>query len=453
MTQWHRLDGDGQFPPARNETPRWVDRGADGTTDRRTLTVVPVSRHATPAVTAEQAQAVELTARHALAPGVVGLVGRAGTGKTTCLRALRDLLRRDYGREVVLSAVTNRAASVLAGKAAGEVLTVHRACVTPRLREPLPQLLKWLEDGCRHDPPHAVVVRWPTVLGWRDRGAPCDSREALHWLGIRFGDWVERWAPKPRQPGTILIVDEASMLGAKLLAPAREVYDTVVLVGDRRQLPPVKDAPTLHVLPSDCVAKLSAVHRQAQHSPVLEIAERAWQTRQLIAPAGRYGPSDAAHGVPVLVWRNATRERYTREIRAALGLPPGRVAPGEPVICRSTFSADRARGLTNNSAWTVVRTDGTGVELVDARGERVSVERVAMEELSAAGGTPFRFGYALTVHTAQGGEWPTVAVDAEDARACATARPRAEARRWAYTAATRAARSVVLVSGVAEVGR
>jgi exodeoxyribonuclease-5 len=410
---------------------------------------VPASEHATPSVSDEQAQAVELTARRAQAPGVVGLVGRAGTGKTTCLRTLRDTLACHYGREVVLSAVTNRAAGVLAGKAGAGVVTVHRACVTPRLREPLPQLLTWLDDGAFYAPPPAVEAQWPAVRAWLSDGVPRDAREALHRLGIRFGDWVERWAPKPRQPGAILIVDEASMLGAQLLASAREVYDTVVLVGDRRQLPPVKDAPTLHALPSDRVATLSTVHRHARQSAVYEIAERAWQTGQLVAPAAVYRPDDAMRGGPVLVWRNATRERYTRAIRAALGLPPGRVVPGEPLVCRSTFPGDRARGLTNNSAWTVVATDGVGAELEGANGERVRVERIALEEFGAAAGTPFRFGYALTVHTAQGGEWPTVAVDAEDARARAAGFQKSEARHWAYTAATRAAQSIVLVEGVA----
>jgi exodeoxyribonuclease-5 len=309
-------------------------------------------------------------------------------------------------------------------------------------------LLQWLDGGCFGAPPRAVVARWPVVGEWWIYGLDIDQHEALRRLGIRFADWVQGWEPKPRCPGAILVIDEASMLGAKLLALARAVYDTVVLVGDRRQLAPVNDAPALHVLAPEHVAALTTVHQQAWQSPVLDIAERAWQTGRLVAPTGHYGPADAAQGTPLVVWRNETRKRYTREIRAALGLPSARIARGEPVVCRSKRPADRARGLHNNSAWTVVDTDGKRAELLDPNGETVQVARIAMEEFGSAAGTPFRFGYALTAHAAQGGEWPHVVVDAKDAAAHAAARLPDEARRWAYTAATRAAQSLRLVAGV-----
>src|SRR5262249_20407776 len=72
--------------------------------------------------------------------------------------------------------------------------------------------------------------------------------------------------------------------------------------------------------------------------------------------------------------------------------------------------------------------------------------RVHLEELDGTkpppDTIPFRFGYALTCHTAQGGEWSTVFIDKPDlfamARAGTTPKRRQEFQQWAYTAMTRA---------------
>ena len=54
----------------------------------------------------------------------------------------------------------------------------------------------------------------------------------------------------------------------------------------------------------------------------------------------------------------------------------------------------------------------------------------------------FRFGYALTAHTAQGGEWPTVYIDKQElyayARTCTKRNRQVEFQQWSYTAITRA---------------
>jgi superfamily I DNA/RNA helicase len=56
---------------------------------------------------------------------------------------------------------------------------------------------------------------------------------------------------------------------------------------------------------------------------------------------------------------------------------------------------------------------------------------------------PFDFGYALTVHSAQGSEWPRVIVwDDFNARAY---RP-AEYAKWLYTAITRAAKGCLVAA-------
>jgi hypothetical protein len=64
---------------------------------------------------------------------------------------------------------------------------------------------------------------------------------------------------------------------------------------------------------------------------------------------------------------------------------------------------------------------------------------------------PFRFGYCLTVHTAQGGEWPLVAISMADLMAYAgfCFRPggiKEDLQRWAYTAITRAKQTLCFLT-------
>jgi len=63
---------------------------------------------------------------------------------------------------------------------------------------------------------------------------------------------------------------------------------------------------------------------------------------------------------------------------------------------------------------------------------------------------PFRFGYCLTAHTAQGGEWPTVYIHGPSLRSyagyCSANELTDNLARWAYTAITRAKKSLGLLT-------
>jgi len=99
-----------------------------------------------------------------------------------------------------------------------------------------------------------------------------------------------------------------------------------------------------------------------------------------------------------------------------------------------------------NSMWRVVETDGIrGCILEDCFGQRSSKPvQVALEEYNQRGGLDCRFGYALTCHTAQGSEWPTVLIHVDDTRECLSRNQ--DCLKWLYTAVTRAKEKLIWVS-------
>ena len=370
---------------------------------------------------------------------IVLLSGAAGTGKTTTMKALALRLP-----DAVLSAPTLRAAAVLARKTGMEAASFHSATMIPKFREPLPALLHWIEHlGRSQSPPNDVMRRWPGNW-WRTAK---NEQEVFYRLGIGSTmEWIEAWVPQAEQPG-VLIVDEASMLSVELLDTAKAVYGQIILVGDPQQLPPVSGIPALSVVEPDWCFHLTQIHRQEDGSPLLDVAHNAFQTGFIDAPKRDYTAQDARNGVPILCWRNETRKARTAQIRALLGHPEGQLATGEPLVCKATRPKERERGFTNNSSWIVAGFEDGRYWLTDEAGNKHLV-KVAMEGWSQPDGIKFQFGYALTVHMAQGGEWPVVSVDAVDANAIAYKSPLRQVQTWAYTAVTRASTEFFLVDTV-----
>ena len=88
---------------------------------------------------------------------------------------------------------------------------------------------------------------------------------------------------------------------------------------------------------------------------------------------------------------------------------------GEPLVCRSTSSEDRADGFFNNALFRVVEVSARYSREVTVQEEGRSDTKTIQIHLEELGGEnvdplaiPLRFGYCFTPHTAQGGEWPTV---------------------------------------------
>lgn len=394
---------------------------------------------------------------------LVALRGLAGTGKTSLIPALRQGLE-DMGIPVTLGAPTHRAAMVLKRKGQADAQTMHSAALTSYFTPDYARAVQWLGESVPvkldtklpmpdvqglpwliHDKLHGQTTKAQTV---QRRAVQYGAKKALASIGINGKEHFAGFGPKM---GTgCLIIDEASMVGRDMLGLCMQAFPLVCLIGDPGQLPPVKDG--------SCLADvegfdLTEIHRQAADSPIIQLAyaarqgQRFWERLPSVAgqlEAWRSIDAEAFLESPLLVWRNTTRLECTRMIRQELGYPAEGLHVGEPLVCRSTDPADRSEGLYNNALFRVVEVleGGRAATIQEDCGDKTHSVYVHMEEVHGSNidpqAVPFRFGYCLTAHTAQGGEWPTVYISQPDLYAKAGSKNAEDFPCWAYTAITRA---------------
>jgi exodeoxyribonuclease V len=326
------------------------------------------------------------------------LHGLAGTGKTTVLAALaREAMGGDRNHKDgtipstaetpagFLLAPTGKAGAVLARKTGLPVSTLHKCLYMP---EETP-------DG-----------------------------------GVRFHKAVH----PGELDGCIALVDEASMIDHTLAADLLETGLRVIACGDPGQLPPVRGEQFF----SQADFVLTEVRRQARDSGIIRQAHAVRRRLPYTDDGDAFRIVDrrdtaALDSVDiVLCWKNETRHRLNRFIRSRRGIF-GQVQPlaGEPLICLENRGA-----LLNGEIRTVAEDYTSGDLQLDGLGiRRPWFEWLEPDGRWPRGSTPFGLAYAITVHKAQGSEWPVVGV-VDDFTG------RLDRERWLYTAVTRASKAV-----------
>ncbi len=470
------------------------------------------SANATPTLSPDQAEAWDALAdcfRHAgidlhaeeirpSQPGkgrVMAVLGKAGSGKTLLLtqitKALRqvgvDLVSADYEgrrrkdrRTVAILAPTNKAASVLRNRGV-PATTIHRILYTPVYDPEYERIAEWLAgDGPRPQmdslPPEAL----DRARAFYDLHASIPG--ALAAAGLRGSDFISGW--KRREDGLdIGLIDEASMLDEKQFDDLRAIFPVLILFGDPAQLAPVGLSGEMvfdRLAPPQRLV-LNRIHRQADDSPILDLAHALSDEKLLfedfesmVRAAARRDDrviwaerveSDLMARSPVLVWRNATRIRLIHAFRAAFGAPGDSLLPGEPLICdglelplkyRKKRIDLEARGLIKGAQVVYLgpgRKPGfSRLHVIGAEDPRLSAASIVKIEMpdseepfipyAARMGAAFLHGAAVTIHKSQGSQWPDVQVFAPDIAAAAWSN-RSEAglplwKRLAYVAITRA---------------
>ena len=157
----------------------------------------------------------------------------------------------------------------------------------------------------------------------------------------------------------------------------------------------------------------------------------------------------------VLVGINRTRRRYNQRLRQLAGFDARYPQAGDKLVC---LRNDPAKGLLNGSLWKVMTASAPGskpgINLLVSPDDGDTDRGVAkIKLLKAAFDNPdeevgwqlkrryddFDYGYALTVHKAQGSQWDNVMVFDESFAF------RDMRDRWLYTAITRAAERLTIV--------
>lgn len=402
----------------------------------------------------EQARALDDVAAWMKDPGrkpVLRMFGYAGTGKTTLARHLAE----QADGNVMFMAYTGKAASVMRAKGCAGAMTIHSSIYLPSGRSK--ELIRQLEDELAE---MKHVIHGGGGDPANDKGV--QKLEAA-LVEARFEAAKPAFTLNPASPvadATLVIVDECSMVDGRVGGDLLSFGTPLLVLGDPAQLPPVYGTGFFTSDEPDIM--LTEVHRQAAESPVLHLATLARRGERI--SYGTYGESrvisrrelmteDVTNSEQILVGKNATRRSFNKRCREIEGRERSLPEAGDRLVC---LRNDHKEGFLNGTLWTVAEVgidEGDSLLLtlgsVDEPGRPLIAANCTKHHFDGKDGRPdpwamdglqeMDYGYALTVHKAQGSQWNSVALFDESSVF------KADADKWLYTALTRAADRVLLV--------
>lgn len=350
---------------------------------------------------------------------VFRLFGYAGTGKTTLARYFAEHVDGD----VQFAAFTGKAAQVLRNKGASNARTIHS-------------------------------------LIYRPKGEEMIENESTGTSSMSPTFSLNRQSPVSK--AALIIVDECSMVDENLGRDLLSFGTPVLVLGDPGQLPPISGGGFFTDHEPDFM--LTEIHRQARDNPIIRVAMDARLGQNI--DLGDFGAVNVINrkdvdqanvlaADQVLVGTNKTRRRYNLRLRELKGFEGVLPQSGDKMVC---LRNDPAKGLLNGSLWNVMtaarETVKPGINLLIAPDDedagrssaKIRLLKAAFEDPEAE--IPwqqkrrfddFDFGYALTVHKAQGSQWNNIYLF-DESWAFKDMR-----ERWLYTAITRAAETLTIV--------
>jgi exodeoxyribonuclease-5 len=350
---------------------------------------------------------------------VFRLFGYAGTGKTTLARYFAE----HVDGEVLFAAFTGKAAQVLRARGAKNARTIHSLIYRPKGEEEV-----------------------------------SDEETGKTTVSPLFS--LNRQSPLAQ--AALIIIDECSMVDEALGKDLMSFGTPILVLGDPGQLPPISGGGFFTEHEPDIL--LTEIHRQARDNPIIDLAMQVREGREIMhgdyGTAQVIGKNDVDRDMvleadQVLVGINRTRRRYNQRLRELKGFDQTYPQAGDKLVC---LRNDPAKGLLNGSLWQVMtsskETVKPGINLL-VRPEDDDMDRgsAKIKLLKSAFDDPdlevpwqtkkryddFDYGYALTVHKAQGSQWNSVVLFDESFAF------RDSRERWLYTAITRAAERLVIV--------
>ena len=325
-------------------------------------------------------------------------------------------------------------------------------------------LARHVAEGAAAEPAYAAFTG-KAALVMRSKG--CAGATTIHALIYRAVEDDQGGAPTfklnhdgPASKAGLIVIDECSMVDAELGRDLLSFGKPILVLGDPAQLPPVKGGGFFTEAEPDVM--LTEIHRQAKDDPIIRLSSDVRTGGKLAF--GDYGTSRVIRRADlrqeavlaadqVLVGLNRTRRLYNQRLRQLLRIEGAAPAVGDKLVC---LRNDRAKGLINGGLWRVEAIRPPRKDLLrltlksDDEIGRASVKVSVLKQFFEGGEddlTPaqrrdsdqFDFGYALTVHKAQGSQWDNVILF-DEAYAFGENR-----NRWLYTGLTRAAKRLTVV--------
>ncbi len=391
-----------------------------------------------------------LAVSRALTHKITVLTGGPGTGKTTILRALVDILKAKKVK-VHLAAPTGRAAQRLAETTGGYASTIHR-------------LLKLDPGGGGFSTNESRPLNTDFLIV--DEASMLDSRLAAALLQA-----------VPAR-GHLLLVGDVDQLPS---VGAGDVLKDIIAVGSLNPEQALKEEPKVNVIP---VTRLSVIYRQQGQSNIVTIAHAvnggdtspppvvpdvasipAWSDLTFVAADSaedcvskvieictQYVPKHFSWFHPIKdiqilapmhkgvagVANLNTQLQASMNRSAARGIRIGAIEfkVGDKVI---QLKNNYDKVLFNGDIGSIVRVDGVeGTLTADFDGDRHEYTRGEMGELGLA--------YSITIHKSQGSEYPVVVIPLLKGHFMMLQ------RNLLYTAITRGRKKVFIVGEVAAYG-
>jgi exodeoxyribonuclease-5 len=357
--------------------------------------------------------------------------GYAGTGKTTLLAMFRRvLLKAQPSVKIAFCAFTGKASRVLAATLAehkvmsklDKVSTIHSLIYAPE----------------------------------------ADSQG-------RVTNWYKRHSIEY----DLIVVDEASMVDQSIWQDLLSYKIPILAVGDHGQLPPIGGSFNLMSEPE---LRLEKIHRQAEANPIIHLSMVARETGKI--EVGAYGGGvrkldryDSATNAEVeemlrqenmvLSGYNFSRIELNKQMRLYRDYESQRPQLGDKLIClKNNWKKGIYNGMVGviTSITSVEGKDGDvhwyRVELDIEDGEFLYEGKISAHQfnypktLDEYGSLTYRqlgdlfdFGYALTVHKAQGSQAKSVLLFEERNKHMSDE----DWRRWLYTGITRAQKRLTIV--------
>ena len=295
----------------------------------------------------------------------------------------------------------------------------------------------------------------------RTKGVPASTIHSLIYKLVDDEKGKLTWEINPDSKiryCKLIIIDEVSMVNEEMARDLMSFKKPILVVGDPGQLPPVSG--TGFFIQGEPNVMLTEIHRQAKDSPIIQLATAVRMGLDL--DFGNYDTSrvirrkdlkaeDILNADQILVGKNDTRISFNHRIRELLKFEDPNPVYGDKLIC---LRNNKELGILNGSMWYVNENKQTPrisnliirdeFEEYNTRKVSIPIEfwtgnEAKLEYDFKRRHQEFTYGYAITAHKSQGSQWNNVLIFDESFVF------RDDAKKWLYTATTRASDKVTIV--------
>jgi len=374
------------------------------------------------------------------------LEGFAGTGKSFTTKAIVEDIAEEG--DILYGAYTGKAALIMRRNGNGNARTLHSLIYKPIL--PSKELAEKLDKDM------LIAVQ---------EGDKTKIEEITEELKKNQKVRFELNEESELKDAVLLVLDECSMVNDEMLRDLLSFGVPILALGDSGQLPPIDGTGALFKGKPD--VRLTEIRRQALDNPIIALSMKARNGIHIAGPIDMgkakivnkltISPDLVRSCDQIITGKNATRMDLNRRFRKMIGKTDRYPEVGERIICKRNNSGygilnglqcevmERLDEYDDFIEYMLLKEDG-GPQI------RVPVLKCMFDEYVVPGtlkelkwwdlkkAEQFDFGYAVTVHSAQGSQWRKVLF--YDDGFFVWDKPMRN--KWLYTGITRAAEELIL---------